>query len=566
MKLSVIATPLLFFSTLWTIQAQQQPRPDLTVVHRIKAEAAKRGDVVRHLEALTDQYGPRLTASPEFDRAAGWALGRLREWGLSNPHLEKWGPFGRSWSLRQFTARMTEPQYSTLIGFPLAWSSSTKGLVTAEPVLIPVRTLGIKDLQSDVERIEKQYAGKLRGKAVLMTSMRASSLQLKAPAQRYTDAELMQQAVAPETRVSKEFDYSKLALPEDPNDRIEFLRNAPPGFSAAYRNRGIELRRRLHDFFRKEGVTGIFVSDARGDGGTVFGESAGWYEAKYPSPLPVIAITAEHYNRIGRLLERKVPVKVEFEIRADISDRDVEPSNIVAEIPGGSKADELIMVGAHFDSWIGGTGATDNASGSAVALEAMRILKTLNLKLDRTVRLVLWSGEEEGLLGSKAYVKEHFGDFETMKLTPNQEKVSAYFNLDNGSGRIRGVYLQDNDAARPYFDSWLAPFRDQGVTTISIRNTGGTDHLSFDAVGIPGFQFIQDPLEYGSRTHHSNMDVFDHTQGPDLIQASAVMASVIYNAANMPEKMPRKPLPEPKPKWTPAPESNMPNASGGGQH
>ena len=500
MKLSVIATPLLLFSALWTIQAQQPPPPDLSVVHRIKAEAARRGDVVRHLEALTDQYGPRLTASPEYDRAAEWVLGRLREWGLSNPHLEKWGPFGRSWSLRQFSARMTAPQYATLIGFPLAWSSSTNGVVTAEPVLIPVRTLSITDLQSDVERIEKQYAGKLRGKAVLMTSMRASNLQLKALAQRYTDAELTQQALAPEPRVGKDFDYSKLSLPEDPNDRMDFLRNAPPGFNEAYRARGTELRRRLHDFFRKEGVTGIFVSDARGDGGTVFGESAGWYEAKYPSPLPVIAITAEHYNRIGRLLERKVPVKVEFEVRADISDRDVEPSNIVAEIPGGSKADELVMVGAHFDSWIGGTGATDNASGSAVALEAMRILKTLNLKLDRTVRLVLWSGEEEGLLGSKAYVKEHFGNYETMKLTPNQEKVSVYFNLDNGSGKIRGVYLQDNDAARPYFESWLAPFRDQGVTTISIRNTG-RDRPPVPGCGRhPRFPVHPGSPEYSSRT------------------------------------------------------------------
>jgi carboxypeptidase Q len=214
----------------------------------------------------------------------------------------------------------------------------------------------------------------------------------------------------------------------------------------------------------------------------------------------------------------------------------------------------LILVGGHLDSWIGGTGATDNATGCSVALEAMRILKALNLKLDRTVRLVLWSGEEQGLFGSKAYVMQHFGDPKTMQLKPEHERVSAYFNLDNGSGKIRGVYLQGNDAARPVFERWLAPFRDQGVTTISIRDTGGTDHLSFDAVGLPGFQFIQDPLEYMSRTHHSNMDVFDHAQAPDLMQAAAVMASVIYHAANRPEKMPRKPLPDPEPKWTPAPE------------
>jgi len=217
----------------------------------------------------------------------------------------------------------------------------------------------------------------------------------------------------------------------------------------------------------------------------------------------------------------------------------------VAEIPGGAKADEVVMVGAHLDSWHAGTGATDNASGCAVAMEAVRILKALDLKLDRTVRLALWSGEEQGIFGSRGYVRKHYGDAVTMELRPEHETFSGYFNLDNGSGKIRGVYLQENDMMRPIFSAWLAPFADLGVGTISIRNTGGTDHLSFDAVGLPGFQFIQDPLDYGSRTHHSNVDVYDHAVPADLMQASAVMASVLYNAANREERLPRKPLPRP---------------------
>jgi carboxypeptidase Q len=225
----------------------------------------------------------------------------------------------------------------------------------------------------------------------------------------------------------------------------------------------------------------------------------------------------------------------------------VDSYNVTGEIPGGAKKDELVMVGAHLDSWHSGTGATDNAAGSAVMIETMRILKTLNLNLDRTVRIALWSGEEQGLLGSKAYVKEHFGDPATMKLTQEQAKLSGYFNVDNGSGKIRGVYLQGNDAMRPIFEQWLAPFRDQGVSTISIRNTGGTDHLSYDAVGLPGFQFIQDPLDYDTVTHHSNMDTVDHVQAADLMQAAAVVATVVYNAANRPEMLPRKALPKPAP-------------------
>ena len=254
-------------------------------------------------------------------------------------------------------------------------------------------------------------------------------------------------------------------------------------------------------------------------------------------------LTGEQYNRLARLAEKNIPEKITVDLKADASDTPVDSFNIIGEIPGGAKKDEIVMIGGHFDSWHSATGATDNGAGSAVMMEVMRVLKALNLKMDRTVRIGLWTGEEAGLLGSKAYVKAHFGDPETMKITEEQAKLSGYFNLDNGSGKIRGVYLQGNDAMRPVFEQWLAPFRDLGVTTITIRNTGGTDHLSFDAVGLPGFQFIQDPLDYERVTHHT-MDTFDHAQAADLMQAVAVIASVVYDAANRPEMLPRKPLPK----------------------
>jgi Zn-dependent M28 family amino/carboxypeptidase len=258
---------------------------------------------------------------------------------------------------------------------------------------------------------------------------------------------------------------------------------------------------------------------------------------------PAFVVTAEQYNRIARTLDKKSPVNVRFSLTAASSDRDVDGWNIIGEIPGGAKKDEIVMVGAHFDSWHTGAGATDNGAGSAVMIEVMRILKALNLKLDRTVRIGLWGGEEQGLLGSHAYVKQHFADPKTMKVEPEHAKLSGYFNLDNGSGKIRGVYLQGNDAMRPIFEKWLGPFRDMGVGTITIHNTGGTDHLSFAAVGLPGFQYIQDPLDYGTITHHSSMDTYDHAVQGDLMQAAAVIATCVYQAANRPEMLPRLELP-----------------------
>jgi Zn-dependent M28 family amino/carboxypeptidase len=291
----------------------------------------------------------------------------------------------------------------------------------------------------------------------------------------------------------------------------------------------------------------VLASDERGAGGIVFAEQAGSWRAGAPLPPPVVAIAPEAYNRMLRLAGRGEAVRVELEVAVELEEADRDGENVLAEIAGGARADEVVMIGAHLDSWHAGTGATDNAAGCAVMLEAMRILKTLGLRLDRTVRLALWTGEEQGIYGSRAYVKRHFGDPVTMKLEPAHARLSAYFNVDNGTGKIRGVYLQGNDMARPIFESWLQPFSDLGARTLTIRDTDGTDHLSFDAVGLPGFQFIQDPVDYSTRTHHSDLDVYDHLQPADLMQASAIVASFVYNAANRPGLIPRKPLPKPLP-------------------
>ena len=307
------------------------------------------------------------------------------------------------------------------------------------------------------------------------------------------------------------------------------------------------MQGRLNEFLTSEGVRLVIHPTSRGDGGTVFPPRSGDRRVDHPTPPPSIALTPEHYNRIYRLVENEVPMRIEVDVKTAFHRDTLDSVNVIGELPGGAKKDEIVMIGAHLDSTAAALGATDNGAGCAVMMEVMRVLAKLDLKLDRTVRISLWGGEEQGLLGSKAYVKEHFADPRTMVLTSEHEKLAGYFNLDNGTGKIRGVHLQGNDMVRPIFRTWLGPFNDMGADTLTIRNTGGTDHLSFDAVGLPGFQFIQDPVEYETRTHHSNMDAYDRAQPGDLMQAVAVVASFVYHAANREEKLPRKPLPEPLP-------------------
>jgi len=521
---------------------------DLSVVNRIKAEAFDRSKVMETLRQLTDVHGPRLTGSPGFEDAAKWAMGELNGYGLQKVHTEKWGPFGRAWTLEQASLELVEPRYQPLTAVPLAWSGSSNGPVTADLVLAPMKGSfrdGPKKFNEAWAAYQAEWKGKLRGKIVLLSSPKVPGQQTSAQFRRLTDAELgdMAKAPAPSAKlVAKKLE--DLEWPE-PENAGKFFNSLPNNLMDQIYDLYDRVAADRGAFFAREGVAGVVMEDDRAHEGMLFGEAAGSFKAGETAAPPTFVVTAEQYNRIARLVEHKEKARLRLNLKAAVSDRDVDGLNIIGEIPGDAKADEVVMIGAHFDSWHTGTGATDNGAGSAVMIEVMRILKALNLKLDRTVRIGLWSGEEEGLFGSRAYVKEHFADPKTMQVTAEHAKLSGYFNLDNGSGKIRGVYLQGHDAMRPIFDAWLSPFRDMGVTTVSIRDTGGTDHLSFAAVGLPGFQFIQDPLDYGTITHHSDMDTWDHAVPEDLMQASAVIATVVYEAANRKERLPRRELPKP---------------------
>jgi hypothetical protein len=490
-------------------QSREAERVDLDVVHRIKAEAFENSKVMDHLFYLTDVYGPRLTNSTGFFAAADWVVKTMGEWGIP-AHQEKWN-YGRGWNYTHFEAHLIEPQYASLIGFPTAWTAGTNGRVSGDVV--------IANLNTDADLAANK--GKLKGKIILMTPGPELKLSMEPQARRLSDSDLANLALVPMPAIAGRG-------PGRPNARPS--------------------QNRVIDFLREEAPLVIVRSGINpSEGGTVFsGVGAGTWDPKVP-PLPAsVLLTPEHFNRLVRLVEHKIPVKLEFDIRTNFDDR-TDAVNVIGQIEGGSRKNEVVMIGAHLDSWQGGTGATDNGAGSAVMLEAMRILKTLNLKLDRGVRIALWSGEEENVLGSTAYVKEHFADRATMKLTAEHALLDAYYNVDAGSGKIRGVTMQGNDALRPIFTEWMKPFSDIGATVVSNRFSGSSDHVPFDNVGLNGISFIQDPLEYPTRTHHSNMDVYDRVQGSDLAQMAAIVAWFVYNTANREEMLPRVPLPKPQP-------------------
>ena len=533
---------------------------NLAVVHKIKTEAFQNSQVMEHLFYLTDVHGPRLTASPGFEAAAAWVVERLKSWGLVNARQEAWGHFGRPWTLKRFSAHMVAPSYAPLQGLPKAWSGGTPGPVSAEVIAAPLFEAWESDEQRDVAKLEariarfiEQQRGKLGGRIVLLEGLHELKPPTEAASQRLDDSHLAELVAAPEPFKSPLYEWPLANLPGDPKLRQQLMDSVPTEVEEDYWAQRTAARAKLNAFLRSESVVAVLTTDQRSPGAILFAEAAGPWQAESPAPPPVVALAPEPYARIYRMLNHKIPVKVEIDMAVDFPEETRDGKNVLAEIPGGRKKDEVVMLGAHLDSWHTGTGATDNGAGSAVVIEAMRILKALALPMDRTVRLALWSGEEQGLFGSRGFVKEHFGDPITMALKPEHARLAGYFNIDNGTGKIRGVYLQGNDMVRPIFESWLVPFHDLGASTLSIRDTGGTDHLSFDAVGLPGFQFIQDPLDYGSRTHHSNIDVYDHLQPGDLMQASAILASFVYNAATRPEMLPRKPLPAPLPKRRDAP-------------
>jgi carboxypeptidase Q len=531
-----------------TTSSYDLPQPDrelldLNMYQRIREEGLYHSHIMEYASALTDDIGPRLTGSPNMAKANAWTRDQFTAMGCSNAHLESWGEFGMGWQQLNTWVRMTAPDTAVFIAQAAPWSPATNGPANGSAIWL---VKSEKDLD--------QYKGKLAGKIVLVGDMREVGNIDQPLFLRYDEKELKDLEAYPLTNPDADFDK----------------------FVQEYLAR-ITLRGKIGKFAADEHAAAILVpsrDSARhgGSGGTIFddsGQGLDWfaYKREHIAPLPIVVTAIENYGRVYRLLKANVPVSIELDVDTKFTGDHEQGYDTVAEIPGTDPKlkDELVMVGGHLDSWIAGTGATDNGAGSLVAMEVMRILNSLGVKPRRTIRVALWSGEEEGIFGSYGYVKQHFGSFplsdtpeqrqlpEFMRkpagpltVKPEQKLVSAYFNVDNGGGKIRGVYLQGNAAIAPIFAQWLAPLKDLGVTTLTLQNTGGTDHLSFDAVGIPGFQFIQDELDYETRTHHSNMDTYERLLPDDMKQAAVVEAIFVYNAAMRDQMLPRKPLPQPE--------------------
>jgi carboxypeptidase Q len=494
---------------------------DQNVMSQIRKEGLQNSKVMDIAFHLTDASGPRLTASPGFMRAANYAKDQLIQWGLVNATLDPWGDFGKGWELQKSYMAMTSPWYKSLEAYPKVWTGGTNGLHNAEVLLVTAKDSAGLDA----------YRGKLAGKILITDGIENYKQSFKADATRYDDKEL------------DSMSNSKIQPVDTASarrQREQFIR--PPGGQQA-------MLRTLRSLGSTEGAVAILSTNPRNHDGTIFVQQAGPYKITDSANFLDVAIGWEDYMTMVRLLKNNIPVKLEMDVKTKFQTTDTKGYNVIAEIKGVDKnlKDELVMLGGHLDSWQSGTGATDNGAGCMVMMEAVRILKAIGVKPKRTIRIALWSGEEQGLLGSKGYVMKTFADPATMQLLPAHQKFSSYFNVDNGTGKIRGIYLQGNEAARNIFTQWFVPFNDLGAKAVTIGNTGGTDHLSFDAVGLPGFQFIQDPIEYGTRTHHSNMDTYDHLIEDDLKQAATIVAAFVYNAAMRDAKIPRKELPQPKP-------------------
>ncbi len=511
---------------------------DLTMYQRIRDEGLRHSHVMEYASALTDGIGPRLTGSLNLKRANEWTREQLAAMGCSNAHLEDWGEFGMGWQQLNAWVRMASPDTAVFIAQAEPWSPATNGAITGSAIWMEATK------EEDLEK----FKGKLAGKIVLLGEMRE-----------------VKPVDKPLFKRSDQEDLSKIAeypLKRHEYDEMEYFKKS-------------EFQTKVANFIASEHAVAIIVPsrdgrDSGGSGGTIFDDgSFSWfaYQREHALPVPAVVMAIENYGRVYRLLKAHVPVTIEMNVDTKFTGDHEHGFDTIAEIPGTDPKlkDELVMVGGHLDSWASGTGATDNGAGTVVAMEVMRILNALQVKPRRTIRIGLWTGEEEGEFGSLLYVKEHFGFVPLstapdqlklpewlrkaggpVQLKPDQQKISGYFNVDNGSGKIRGVYLQENAAVAPIFAQWIEPLKDLGVSTLTMRNTGGTDHESFDAVGIPGFQFIQDSLDYGSRTHHSNMDVYERLQPDDLAQAATVEAIFVYNAAMRDQMLPRKPLPHPE--------------------
>ena len=506
---------------LFSIIAFSQTAPDASLMDRIKQEGGEKSQVMDIAFHLTDVSGPRLTASPNFMNAANWAKNTLISWGLKNATLEPWGEFGKGWQQERCYVAMTKPYYAPFIAIPRAWTGSTPGNKMINSSIVLIKAKDSTELM--------QYAGKLKNKIVMLWVDDKLKPSFDADAERFADSSLAKMASA-EPR-------------QNSGQRRQMSDEMRQQFMARQ-----AMQRTLSNLYNTEKPALVLSINARGTDGTVFVQGGGDYKKDAAEGPANVTLSSDDYLRLQRLVNAGIPVELEADVKTKFFTNDLKGYNVIAEIPGADPKlkDEVVMLGGHLDSWQGATGATDNAAGCAVMMEAVRILRSMNVQPRRTIRIALWSGEEQGLFGSRNYVKNHLGDPATMELKPEQAKISAYYNLDNGTGKIRGVYLQGNEAVRSLFTSWLQPFNEMGASTITINNTGGTDHLSFDAVGIPGFQFIQDPIEYDTRTHHTNMDTYDHLVPEDLKQASMIVAAFVYNTAMRDEKLPRKELPKPR--------------------
>ena len=517
-------TLLLFFATHCMAEV------DLNMVNRIRAEGLHQSEVMHTLQHLTDLIGPRLSGSPQMKQANEWTRDKLQEWGLEETHLEAF-EFGRGWTYDSASVDLLTPRKTSLHGIPVAWTPATNGAVEGEVVYVDAVT----------EEELEQYRSKLRGKVVLLTPLRDFSEPRN---------EVFQRLTAKELKELGEFNVMR-----GPSHR-----RAP----SASQDRGIQARKFrwvLSKFLANEGAMAALQPSYR-DGGliNVFGFD---HQPERTFSVPVLVLEAEHHSLLHRLLDLGETPTVSIDIQAQFHDDDSNAYNTLGEIPGTKKKPEIVMTGAHLDSWHASTGAVDNAAGVAITMEAMRILSVLDVKPKRTIRIALWSGEEQGLFGSYQYVRSHFAtrplpenpDERSLPrwmwrspgwpitTLPDYDRFSAYFNLDNGSGRIRGIYTEGNAAVKPIFSSWFGPFSDLSAGTVVLRATGGTDHESFDDVGLPGFQFIQDGLDYSSRLHHTHIDSYDHAVEADMKQASTILAAFLYNAATMEKRMPREVMP-----------------------
>ena len=522
----------LIFALALPLAAFSQEKIDGGMMEKIRQEGLNHSKVMDIAFHLTDASGPRLTNSPGFFRAANYAKQQLAQWGLTKAMLDPWGEFGKGWELQKSYIAMTVPYYKNMIAYPQTWTAGTNGLKTAEVLVIKATDSAGLDA----------FRGRLRGKILLLDRTDSYAQSFKADATRYEDSSLDKMTNAVMTQGGG---GGRGQLP--PTTDTAELRRRSEQFQ---RFRGPQvLQNTLKELAQQEGAVAILTTSPRNHDGTVFVQGGGSYKATDPANFLTLGMAYEDYMTLLRLAKAGMPVKLDVDVKTAFQTNDLQGYNVIAEIPGTDPAlrDEVVMLGGHLDSWHSGTGATDNAAGCAVMMEAVRILKATGAKPRRTIRIALWSGEEEGLLGSRGYVKKTFGDPATMQLTPAHEKLSAYYNIDNGTGKIRGIYLQGNEAERPIFRQWLQPFNDLGAKTITISNTGGTDHQSFDGIGLPGFQFIQEPMEYDTRTHHSNMDTYDHLSESDLKQTATIVAAFVYNTAMRDERMPRKPLPQPRP-------------------